>query len=61
MKIREDGADERWNESDNWLGSVTWCVRCGVLNVGMMKTDNYTFQNFEDVNSQADKSLGSDI
>jgi len=61
MKIREAGADERWKESDYWLGSLTWCVRCGVLSVGLMETDNYTFQSFEDVNSQAHKSLGFDI
>jgi hypothetical protein len=55
MEIREDGADERRNASGYWLGSLTWCVRCGASNTGMKKTDNFTGKNFEDINAEAHK------
>jgi hypothetical protein len=62
-KLRENGADEGRNTSDYWLDSlrVNLCLRCGVSNVGLMKTDNYTSKIFEDVNTQAHKSLECDI
>jgi hypothetical protein len=41
IALSVDGAEERRNASEYWLNSVTWCMRSGALNVGLMKVDNY--------------------
>jgi hypothetical protein len=46
----EDGADERRNVSEYRLNSVTWRMRIGALNSGLMKTDNVnTTQGFYNI------------
>ena len=42
MRLPEDGTNECRNMLEYQLDSITWSIRSGALNVGLIKTQNWT-------------------